>query len=110
MATNIFLGYPPENIKNWIIAEAERKYQEQLATPLTFTAEEPNATFSLKSENAPTITLEILMLGENDDWTTFSDDDWQDYTVGDKITLTNVGDRVMFRNSSDEIQVITENY
>ena len=57
MATNIFLGFPPENIKNWIIAEAERKYQEQLVTPLTFTAEESNATFSLKSNNGPAVTL-----------------------------------------------------
>lgn len=63
-------------------------------------------TFSLQSNHISYVTLEILMLGENDDWTTFSDDAWQDYTVGTTITLANVGDRVMFRNSSDTIQVM----
>ena len=110
MATSIYLGNPPETIKNWIIAESERKYQEQLITPLTFTAEEPNATFSLKSNSGPTIALETLMLSENDDWTTFSDDDWQTYNVGAEITLTNVGDRVMFRNSSNGIQVMAASW
>ena len=43
MATNIYLGYPPENIKQWIIADAERKYQELLQTPLTFTAKEDSS-------------------------------------------------------------------
>ena len=76
MATNIFLGYPPENIKNWIIENYGPKEDPMLKVPLTFTAEEPNATFSLQSEDGPAITLETLMLSENDDWTTFSDDDW----------------------------------
>ena len=99
MSTNIFLGFPPENIKNWIIAEAERKYQEQLVTPLTFIAEEPNATFSLKSNDGPDVTLETSPTGEEGSWTP--------YTVGDEITLTNVGDKVMFRNSSDKINTIS---
>ena len=38
MATNIYLGYPPENIKQWIIADAERKYQKYFNQPLTFTS------------------------------------------------------------------------
>ena len=107
MATNIFLGMPPPKIKEWI----EKNYKpaepevDMTTIPLTFTAEEPNATFSLKTSEygSPTVTLETLSLSENDDWTTFSDDDWQEYNVGDEITLTNVGDKIMFRNSSDNI-------
>jgi hypothetical protein len=103
MATNIFLGFPPENIKQFIIDNYGSK--DMTKVPLTFTAEEPNATFCLKPSEygSPTVTLETLRLSENDDWTTFSDDDWQEYNVGDEITLTNVGDKIMFRNSSDNI-------
>ena len=108
MATQIYLGMPPPKIKEWI----EKNYKPEVdmtKVPLTFTAEEPNATFNLQSINGPAVTLETLTLSENDDWTTFSDDAWKDYTVGDTITLANVGDRVMFRNSSDQIQIITNN-
>ena len=100
MATNIFLGYPPENIKNWIIAEAERKRQEQLKTPLTFTAEEAGAKLSLQFSGPipPDITLETSSTGE--------EGSWQPYTIGNEIILENVGDKIMFRNSSDSIQVM----
>jgi hypothetical protein len=63
--------------------------------PLTFTAEEAGAKLSLQSKNGPAITLETSPTGE--------EGTWSPYTVGTEITLTNVGDKIMFRNSSDEI-------
>jgi hypothetical protein len=95
MAAHVFLGNPTPKIKEWIIADVERKYQEMLKTPLTFTAEEANATFSLKSSGGPTVTLETSSTGEEGSWTP--------YIVGNEIILENVGDKIMFRNSSDSI-------
>jgi hypothetical protein len=90
MATEIYLGYPPENIKKWIKAEAERKYQEMLKTPLTFTAEEPNAKISFNK-------------GTEDNQIVISTDkqNWSNYKYGTEITLTNVGDKVYFRAADD---------
>jgi hypothetical protein len=66
-----------------------------LKVPLTFTAEEAGAKFSLKSNNGPAVTLETSTTGEKGTWTP--------YTVGTEITLAKVGDKIMFRNSSDNI-------
>jgi hypothetical protein len=52
MATKIYLGYPPENIKKWIKAEAERKKQERLKAPLCFTAEEAGSTIKMCKRGA----------------------------------------------------------
>lgn len=48
MATQIYLGNPPENIVNWIKVEAERKL---LKTPLHFTANEPGTNILLKTSD-----------------------------------------------------------
>ena len=86
---------PPPKIKEWI----EKNYKPaepenpMLKVPLTFTAEEAGAKLSLKSKSGPAVTLETSTTGEEGTWTP--------YTVGDEITLANVGDKVMFRNSSD---------
>jgi hypothetical protein len=56
MATSIYLGMPPPRIKEWI----EKNYKPEnpmLKVPLTFTAEEANATFSLNSMGGPAATL-----------------------------------------------------
>ena len=44
---NIFLGNPPENIKQWIIDDYNRK-QEKLKIPLCFEAVDSGATIALK--------------------------------------------------------------
>ena len=99
MATQIYLGLPPPNVVKWI----KEHYKPVMSNvPLTFTAEEPNATFSLYSYGGPAVTLETSTTGEEGTWTS--------YTVGDEITLANVGDKIMFRNSSDGIQVMATNY
>ena len=48
MATKIYLGYPPENIVNWIIADYNRKQEEKLKIPLCFEAVDSGATIALK--------------------------------------------------------------
>ena len=54
------------------------------------------------SYDGPDVTLETSV----DDGAT-----WQPFTVGStKIALTNIGDKVMFRNSSDGIQVMANGY
>jgi hypothetical protein len=90
MATEIYLGMPPPKIKEWIM----KNYKPNMTkVPLTFTAEEANATFSLKSKSGPTVTLETSPTGKEGSWST--------YEVGTPIILENVGDKIMFRNSSD---------
>jgi hypothetical protein len=94
MATSIYLGNPPPKIKEWI----EKNYNTEdpmLKVPLTFTAESAGAILSLNSNDGPDVTLETSTTGE--------EGSWQPYTVGTEITLANVGDKVMFRNSSDTI-------
>jgi hypothetical protein len=66
-----------------------------LKVPLTFTAKEAGAKLSLYSERGPTITLETSPTGE--------EGSWQPYNIEDEIVLENIGDKIMFRNSSDEI-------
>ena len=98
MATEIYLGYPPENIKKWIKAEAERKYQEMLKTPLTFTAEEAGSTIEMVNNgSAPTVYLETSYTGEEGSWSDFIVD-------STTITLENVGDKVYFRAKQDNQQ------
>jgi hypothetical protein len=92
MATNIYLGLPPPNVVKWI---KDNYKPDMTKVPLTFTAEEAGAKLSLKSINGPTVTLETSSTGE--------EGSWSPYTVGTEITLANVGDKVMFRNSSDKI-------
>ena len=109
MATEIYLGRPPENIVNWIKAEAERKYQEMLKTPLTFTAEEAGSTIKMvKSGSAPTVYLETSYTGEEGSWSDFivctKDENGNSNNDGTIITLTNVGDKVYFRAKQDNWQ------
>ena len=101
MATQIYLGMPPENIKQFIIENYGKQEEpvDMTKVPLTFTAEEAGAKLSLVSKNGPAVTLETSPSGEEGSWTP--------YTVGNEIILENVGDKVMFRNSSDEIQVMS---
>ena len=109
MATEIYLGYPPENIVNWIKAEAERKYQEMLKTPLTFTAEQAGSTIKMvKSDSAPTVYLETSYTGEEGSWSDFivctNDENGNSNNDGTVITLANVGDKVYFRAKQDNQQ------
>ena len=96
MATEIYLGYPPENIKKWI--EKNYKPAFKLTDPLCFTAEEAGSTIKMsKSSSAPTVYLETSYTGE--------EGSWSDFIVGSTtITLANVGDKVYFRAKQDNWQ------
>lgn len=60
--------------------------------PLNFTANTAGSTIKLsKNWNPTAVTLET-----STDWTT-----WSTYTFGDTITLSNIGDKVYFRNTSE---------
>lgn len=98
MATKIYLGNPPENIVNWIKAEAERKQQEMLITPLHFTANEPNSSVCLIAYDE---TLNDWYGGQCDSWCSFvySTDKmktWNDYTVGQIIYLDECENKTVY--------------
>ena len=68
--------------------------------PLCFTAEEAGAKVKLYKEyyaTAPPISLEYKTEGT-------TSQDWQSYTLDTTITLTNIGDKVYFRNPSESDQ------
>ena len=89
--SNIFLGYPPPSIREWIEKNyVKEEIVDDLNTPLTFTAEEPNAVVKMISYNGPEVVLETSVDGGVS---------WQPFYVDEtEITLANVGDKVMFRS------------
>ena len=103
MSTSIFLGYPPENIKNWIINNYKPAEPDMLATPLHFTANEDNSSVSLICYD------EIDTYDICDSWCeleysmTGKDSDWSDYTTGQVINL-NKGKTVYFRAKQGNVE------
>ena len=89
---NIFLGNPPENIKQWIIADYNRK------TPLCFEAVDSGETIALKcnGNNLKTATFQTSTDGQN----------WSDYTYATNITLANAGDKVYFKAKTDNTSIV----
>ena len=94
---SIFLGNPPEKIKQWIIDDYNRKQEEKLKTPLCFEAVDAGATIALKcnGNNLKTATFQTSTDGEN----------WTDYTYGTNITLANAGDKVFFKAKEDNTSI-----
>ena len=86
MGTNIFLGNPPTNVEQWI-----KDHYGPKCDALCFTAEEANSEITLSNyytnNGYPAVRLRTSTDGTS----------WNDYTVNDTITLTNVGDKVYFR-------------
>ena len=101
---NIFLGNPPEKIKQWIIDDYNRKQEEKLKTPLCFEAVDAGATIALKcnGNTLKTATFQTSTDGQN----------WSDYTYATNITLANVGDKVFFKAKADNTAIVrnTSNY
>ena len=95
---NIFLGNPPENIKQWIIDDYNRKQEEKLKIPLCFEAVDAGATIALNcnGDNLKTATFQTSTDGQN----------WTDYTYAADITLTNIGDKVYFKAKADNTTII----
>lgn len=74
-------NYYPINVKmKW----------DELENPLTFEAKEAGATVTLTKGNITTLSFQYSTDGIN----------WSEYTSGTAITLTNIGDKVMFRGSN----------
>ena len=94
---NIFLGNPPENIKQWMIDDYNRKQEEKLRIPLCFEAVDSGATVALKcnGNNLKTATFQTSTDGQN----------WSDYTYATNITLANVGDKVFFKAKADNTTI-----
>ena len=88
---NIFLGNPPENIRQWIINDYNRK------TPLCFEAVDAGATITLmcNGDNLKTAIFQTSTDGQN----------WSDYTYETYINLTNAGDKVYFRAKEDNTAI-----
>ena len=95
MGTQIFLGNPPVNVKQWI-------KNQRLKEPLCFTAQEAGSTVQLTSQNNyPDVSLQTSTDGNT--WTT--------YTVNDTITLANVGDKVYFKaNWQNQVMAVEGRY
>ena len=72
----------------------ENKVRPSLPDYLCFTAEQANSTIRLyKSWSDTSVSLET-----SSDWQT-----WSDYTINTTITLTNIGDKIYWRNKSETV-------
>ena len=91
--SNIFLGYPPENVKQWIIDHSG----PDLTIPLCFEAVDAGANIELKcnGNNLKTATFQTSTDGQN----------WSDYTYRTNITLANAGDKVYFKAKADNTSI-----
>ncbi|MDO5447685.1 MAG: leucine-rich repeat protein [Prevotellaceae bacterium] len=71
---------------------------EEMPMPdyLCFTAEEANSSVTLSKKNSPT---EVILQTSTDGTS------WSNYTFGNAITFTNVGDKVYFRNAKPATEV-----
>ena len=94
---NIFLGNPPENIKQWIINDYNRKQEEKRKVPICFEAVDSGATIALKcnGNNLTNASFQTSTDGQS----------WSDYTYATSITLTNAGDKVYFKAKADNTAI-----
>ena len=97
---DIFLGDPPEDIKQWIINDYNRKQEEKRKVPLCFEAVDAGATIALKcnGNNLKTATFQTSTDGQN----------WTDYTYETSITLSNAGDKVYFKAKADNTSIVRD--
>ena len=95
---NIFLGNPPENVKQWIIDHSG----PDLSIPLCFEAVDAGATIALKcnGNNLKTATFQTSTDGQN----------WSDYTYATSITLANAGDKVYFKAKADNKSIERDDF
>ena len=91
---NIFLGYPPENVKKWIIDHSG----PDLTIPLCFEAVDAGATVALKcnGNKLKTATFQTSTNGQT----------WSDYTYATNISLANAGDKVYFKAKADNTSIV----
>ena len=94
---NIFLGNPPESIRQWIVDDYNRRQEEKRKVPLCFEAVDAGATIALKcnGNNLKTAAFQTSTDGQS----------WSDYAYETGITLTNAGDKVYFKAKSDNTSI-----
>ena len=97
MVTSIFLGNPPENIRQWIIDDYNRKQEEKRKIPLCFEAVDAGATIALNcnGDNLKSATFQTSTDGQS----------WSDYNYYHTITLVNAGDKVYFKAKEDNTEI-----
>ena len=97
---NIFLGNPPEKIRQWIINDYNRKQEEKRKVPLCFEAVDAGATVALKcnGNNLTNATFQTSTDGQS----------WSDYTYATNVTLANAGDKVYFRAKADNTSIVRD--
>ena len=100
---NIFLGNPPEKIKQWIINYYNRKQEEKRKVPLCFEAVDAGATIALKcnGNNLKTAAFQTSTDGQS----------WSDYAYETPITLTitnGKADKVYFRAKTDNATLVRD--
>ena len=96
--TEIYLGNPPEHIKQWII-----EHSKPQCDALCFTAKAGQSMLRLsKIGNPQDINLQTSTDGKS----------WTPYNIEDVITLTNVGDKVYFKavGQNQSLASSPENY
>ena len=91
--SKIFLGNPPENVKQWI---------EKYYTPLCFEAVNAGATIALKCNGN---SLKAATFQTSTDKV-----NWTDYTYATSITLANAGDKVYFKAKSDNTSIARNSF
>ena len=99
MGTRIFLGNPPENIRQWIINYYNRKQEEKRKVPLCFEAVDSGASIALKCNGniLKTATFQTSTDGQN----------WTDYTYETPITLEK-DKKVYFRAKADNTAIVRD--
>ena len=90
---NIFLGNPPENVKQWIIDHSG----PDLTIPLCFEAVDAGATVALNCNGNKLKTATFQTSTDRQNWT--------DYTYGTNITLANAGNKVYFKAKDDNTSI-----
>ena len=98
---DIFLGNLPENIRQWIINDYNRKQEEKKRkVPLCFEAVDARATIVLKcyGDSLKTTTFQTSTDGQN----------WSDYKYATSITLINAGDKVYFKAKTDNTSIVRD--
>ena len=96
--TEIYLGNPPEHIKQWII-----EHSKPQCDALCFTAKAGQSMLRLSKIGSPQdINLQTSTDGKS----------WTPYNIEDVITLTNVGDKVYFKavGQNQSLASSPENY
>ena len=97
---DVFLGNPPESIRQWIINDYNRKQEEKRKVPLCFEAVDSGATIALKCNGNNFASFQTSTDGQS----------WSNYTYATSITLTNAGDKVYFRAKTDNTAIVRNEY